>query len=130
MDDRLHVPKSAALRRLFWRSEILQVLYWLHGEGLGDVVDATTIERFLGLDARVAVEHLDQLVDDGYLLPVGTAYALSSDGLREGAQEFASAFAALTRPSHGECSADCWCHSSPEEAAACREARHEDHPHP
>ena len=27
-------PLSEALRRLFWRSEILQVMYWLRGEGL------------------------------------------------------------------------------------------------
>ncbi|CAN5389068.1 hypothetical protein BH23ACT9_BH23ACT9_31750 [soil metagenome] len=130
MDDRLHVPKSPALQQQFWRSEVLQVMYWLHGEGLGDVIDAAAIERFLGLDAEAAVTHLDRLVEDGYLLPVGTAYALSEDGLREGAAEFASSFASLTRPTHGECSADCWCHTSTEEAAACREARHEEHPHP
>jgi uncharacterized protein YoaH (UPF0181 family) len=128
--DRLHVPKSAGLQRLFWRSEILQLLYWLHGEGLGDVVDPGVVERFIGLDAQAAVEHLDRLVADGYLLPVGSAYTLSAEGLREGAAEFASAFAALTRPAHGECSADCWCHTSVEEAAACRDARHADHDHP
>jgi hypothetical protein len=128
--EHLHIPKSQALREVFWRSEILQVMYWLHGEGLGDVVDAQALERFLGVEADEAVHHLNRLVVQGYLLPVGSAYTLSEEGLREGAQEFASSFADLTRPTHGECSADCWCHASPEEASACFDARHEDHPHP
>lgn len=128
--DRLHVPKSAELQALFWRSEILQVLYWLHGEGLGDVVDAAVIERFVGVDVDTATAHMDRLVTEGYLVPVGAAYTLSEEGLREGAQEFASAFADLTRPAHGECSADCWCHASPEEAAACFDARHQGQDHP
>lgn len=101
-------------------------MYWLHGEGLGDVVDVSDLDRFLGVDSSVATTQLDRLVVDGYLLPVGEAYTLSEEGLREGAQEFASSFAELTKPSHGECSEDCWCHASPEEAAACYDNRHPD----
>lgn len=52
--DELHPPKSEALRALYWRSEILQVMYWLRGEGLGEVVDAPLLERFLGVDATSA----------------------------------------------------------------------------
>ncbi|CAN5627283.1 hypothetical protein BH24ACT15_BH24ACT15_19570 [soil metagenome] len=127
--ERLHIPKSETLRRIFWRSEILQVMYWLHGEGLGDIVDAATLDRFLGISAAEAVPHLDRLVTDGYLIPIGDTYTLSQEGLREGAAEFATSFAELTKPGHGECSADCWCHASPDEAAACFEARHEPHDH-
>jgi hypothetical protein len=74
------VPKSAALRALYWRSEILQLLCWLRGEGLGDLVDADLLERFLGVDGGTAIGHLD-------------------------------------------CSADCWCHVSTEEAAVCAAER-------
>jgi hypothetical protein len=124
--DELHPPKSEALRALYWRSEILQVMYWLRGEGLGDVIDAVLLERFLGVDAAVGVGYLDRLVADGYLDSVPGGYALSESGLAEGRTEFALSFADLTRPAHGECSADCWCHNSAEEAIACaadREAR-------
>ncbi len=117
--DQLHPPKSEALRALYWRSEILQVMYWLRGEGLGDVVDATLLERFLGVDAAVGVGYLDRLVDDGYLDAVPGGYVLSAVGLAEGKTEFALSFADMNRPSHGECSADCWCHNSVEEALAC-----------
>ncbi len=121
--DELHPPKSDALRALYWRSEILQVMYWLRGEGLGDVVDAPLLERFLGVDAEVGVRYLDRLVVDGYLNQTHGGYVLSEIGLEEGKTEFALSFADLTRPAHGECSADCWCHNSVEEAIACAEER-------
>ena len=121
--DELHPPKSTALRALYWRSEILQVMYWLRGEGLGEVVDAPLLERFLGVDAEIGVGYLDRLVIDGYLDRVPGGYAMSPTGLAEGKTEFALSFADLTRPAHGECSADCWCHNSVEEAIACAAER-------
>jgi hypothetical protein len=121
--DELHPPKSEALRAMYWRSEILQVMYWLRGEGLGEVVDAGLLERFLGVDARFGVSYLDRLVDEGYLDKGVDGYVLSESGLAEGRIEFAMSFADLTRPAHGECSADCWCHNSVEEAQACAAER-------
>jgi hypothetical protein len=121
--DELHPPKSEALRALYWRSEILQVMFWLRGEGLGDVVDAALLERFLGVDADLGVGYLDRLVVDGYLDSAPGGYVLSLSGLEEGKTEFALSFADLTRPTHGECSADCWCKNSVEEALACAAER-------
>lgn len=121
--DELHPPKSAALRALYWRSEILQVMYWLRGEGLGEVADAQLLERFLGVEADIGVSYLDRLALDGYLELAPGGYVLSEMGLQEGKTEFALSFADLTRPAHGECSADCWCHNSVEEAAACAAER-------
>jgi hypothetical protein len=126
-------PKSEALRALYWRSEILQVMYWLRGEGFGDLVDARLLEKFLGVDAVVGVQYLDKLVEEEYLLEIGGEYMLSELGAKEGALEFVAAFSDLTRSAHGECSADCWCHSSPEEADACARERaghdHDSHDH-
>jgi hypothetical protein len=121
--EQLTPPKSEALRTLYWRSEILQVMYWLRGEGFGDEVDATMIERFLGVDASIGISYLDRLVDEGYLERAGTRFRFSPRGLEEGALEFATSFSELTRPAHGECSPDCWCHASPEEAQACAAER-------
>lgn len=123
MDERLHEPKSEALRQLFWRSEILQVMYWLRGEELGEVVSPELLERFLGVQASIAVGYLDRLVTDGYLTREADGYRLSDRGISEGGAEFEAAFADLTRPAHGECSADCWCHASIEEAEACAAER-------
>jgi len=122
-EDELREPKSASLRALFWRSEILQVMYWLRGEGFGDLVDPPLIERFLGVDANIGISYLDRLVTEGYLERDGDWFTLSVRGLEEGAEEFSSSFSELTRPTHGECSADCWCHASADEADACQSQR-------
>jgi len=109
---------------MYWRSEILQVMFWLNGEGFGDLVDPPLIERFLGVEASVGLTYLDRLVEEGYLLRDGTWYSLSERGRAEGAMEFALAFDDLMRPTHGECSDDCWCHMSADEADACVAQRH------
>lgn len=117
-------PKSPALRSLYWRDEILQVMFWIEGEGFGDDVDPSTLERFLGVGAATLVPYLDRLVDDGYLEPAGAGrYRLSARGRADGSRVFAAEFAELTQPGHGECGADCWCHASPEEAQACHDDR-------
>jgi hypothetical protein len=128
MDELVQPPKSEALRNLYWRSEILQVMYWLRGERFGegehkDEASAALLERFLGVDADVGIQYLDRLADEGYLERASGHYKLSETGVKEGALEFATSFEELTRPTHGECSADCWCHSSPEEAEACAAER-------
>ncbi len=115
----VHAPKSDALRAMYWRSEILQVLFWLRGEGLGDLVDPPTIERFLGVGAEVGIAYLDRLVEEDLLHRDGEWYTLSDLGLAEGATEFALTFDELMRPAHGECSDDCWCHMSVEETEVC-----------
>ena len=111
----MHLPKSEALRDLYWRSEILQVMFWLKGEGFGDQVDVTLLERFLGVDSHIGVEHLHRLLDEGYLERVGDRYSLSAAGAREGELEFAASFEELTKPAGGECRSDPWCHDSPPE---------------
>lgn len=113
-------PKSEGLRALFWRDEILQVMFWIEGEGLGSDADPVMMERFLGLDRSLAGGFLDRLVEDGYLEHgVADRYRLSDEGRRRGARAFAEEFAEVTRPAHGECGPDCWCHASMVEAEAC-----------
>lgn len=116
-------PKSQPLRDLYWQSEVLRVMYWLRGEGFGDTVDAPMIERFLGIDGRAGVAHLEHLVSDGFVVRDGSWYALSDRGLAEGEEEFATAFSDLLRPQRGECSPECWCQVSTEEAQTCAAQR-------
>ena len=116
-------PKSETLRALYWRDEILQVMFWLRGEGFGEQVDPHLLERFLGVDAAVGIQYLDRLVEEGLLKRAGDRFELTEEGRTAGAQVFSDEFAELTKSSHGECGADCWCHSSPEESEACQAAR-------
>ena len=122
-------PKSEQLRVLFWRSEILRVVYWLHGEGLGDIVALDLIRTYLGVDdLGVDVRenlsaYLDMLVADGSLVRDGDWYALSARAMAEGEAELATAFTDLVRPVLNECNDECWCQTSAAEAEACARSR-------
>src|SRR6266487_926980 len=74
-------PKSEALRALYWRDEILQVMFWLRGEGFGDNADAPLIERFLGVDATIGIGYLDRLVEEGFLTRDAPYYRLTETGI-------------------------------------------------
>lgn len=112
-------PKHPTLRAVYWREEILGVVLWLRGEGLDDRLDADVLRRFLGVDAAKAAEHLELLVDQGYLrrLP-DERYALSQDGEEEG-ERITQLDRAVPPPTSGACGSDCWCSTSPMEASRC-----------
>ena len=99
------------------RDEILQIMFWLHGEGLGPDVAVADILRFVD-DERVVRAALGQLVEDGHLealggVDVSVRYRLTATGIREGRRRFLDEFEPyLARHAHGECgSANCDCHS-------------------
>lgn len=99
------------LEDLFWRDEILQIAYWFQGEGLGQEVTAAELRRFLTDDAPALEPYLAQMVEEGLMAAVNNGrYRLTELGQREGARRFADAFENLTKPAHGDCSADCECH--------------------
>jgi hydrogenase maturation protease len=105
----------AALAR---RDEVLQVMFWLQGEGLGPDVAAEDIVRFVDDEPAVAAA-LDWLVDAGHAERVGEragagapVYRLTARGEAEGRRTFLDEFEPyLARGTHGECgTADCACH--------------------
>lgn len=62
----------------------------------------------------------------GWLIVVDNGrYRLSDIGHKEGARRFADAFEEMTKPAHGECSADCDCQGDP---TKCKHWQ-EDHAH-
>jgi hypothetical protein len=111
------------LEALRIRDEVLQAMYWMRSEGLADAPPANELARFLAVPGETLAPYLDRFVADGYLEPIGHGYRLTEEGTRIGKRTFADEFAELTRPTHGECDDDCWCHESPEEAARCLEER-------
>jgi hypothetical protein len=117
-------PKSEPLRNLYWRSEILRVVYWLYGEGLGDLVDLDLVRQYLGVDAGEDLQpYVDLLVADGTLVRDGDWFALSARGMAEGEAQWATAFTDLVHPVLNDCDDECWCQTSPAEAEACARAR-------
>jgi len=110
---------DAALQGIYWRDEILQLMYWLRGEGLLEEVAADDLRRFLAADPGRVEERLAQLVQEGFLEPAPEAkgrYQLSALGVEEGRRRFVDEFAPfLGRESHGECGDPaCACHTSGE----------------
>ena len=97
--------------------EVLQIMFWLHGEGLGPDVSPADILRFIE-DSTAVHATLRQLVEDGFAEPrlddAGEPrYRLTALGMREGRRRFLDEFEPyLARHAHGECgSADCDCHT-------------------
>ncbi len=113
------IPKSEALRNLYWRSEILRVMYWLRGEGLGDIVDVPMVRRYLDIGLDECRLQLGGLVEEGSIVADGTWYSIAPEGLADGEVEYATLFSDLARPAHGPCSDECWCQLSTDEEAAC-----------
>jgi hypothetical protein len=108
-----------AFSAIYWRDEILQLMYWLKGEGLLEEVAPDDLRRFLEAAPERLSELLAQLVQDGYLeLGEGDTprYRLSILGLAEGRRRFADEFAALLgRESHIVCGdPECDCQTSGE----------------
>jgi hypothetical protein len=112
--------RESALESLFWRDEILQIMYWLRGEGVGATVAPRDLVGLLGLNEASIVGHLERLVAAGYVsrqTEVPATYQLSDEGVKEGGRRFADEFAGLTGQAHGECSdPDCDCRTLGPEA--------------
>jgi len=97
---------SDSLDALFWRDELLQILYWFRGEGLGEVVAPHELLPFLGAEEQLVTRYLERMADDGYVMRLGGAparYRLTELGLREGGRRFADEFSGLTGQAHYEC---------------------------
>lgn len=109
-----------------WRDEILQIMYWFRGEGLGESVTALDLVTFLGADADAIGRHLDRLSAEGCVERSGgmpARYRLTDWGIQEGGRRFADEFAGLTGQAHGECNnPDCACQSQGPDACEARTA--------
>src|SRR5215213_9703859 len=91
------------------RDELLQVMYWLRGEGLAKDVVADDLTRWMTVDAMQIHSILVALAEAGLVETVpttetaGTRFRLTEAGVKEGGRRFADEFADLTRPGHYEC---------------------------
>lgn len=111
------------LEALRVRDEVLQAMYWMRSEGIAEAPSANELARFLAVPVATLGPYLERFSADGYIEPANRGWRLSPSGVDMGKRTFAEEFADLTKPTHGECDDDCWCHDSPEEAARCLEER-------
>lgn len=103
------------------RDEILQVMYWMRGEGLAGAASAGDFRLFLepgDSDGSGLEADLEGLVAAGFLERAGPRrYRLTERGIEEGGRRFADEFAGLTAQGHGACNdPTCDCHVEGPEA--------------
>lgn len=114
--------------------EVLELLFWFEGEGLGDSATLSGIARFLTHGEDETRQALDHLVSRGDVRVLGDGpqaeFRLTDVGRREGGRRFAEEFATLLSQGHGECNdPDCDCHDDPAGAAECHARIAKSHRH-
>jgi hypothetical protein len=108
------------------RDQLLELLYWIEGEGFAGAAEVDALARFLALPADTVATTLRDLARRGEVAQdlVSGEYRLTQTGRREGARRFADEFAPLLSQGHGECNdPDCDCHTNPLGASECHSAR-------
>lgn len=113
-------------REIALQDELLQLLYWVEGEGFRDAASPAALARFLSDPGAEVRRALDRLAEHGAVTPEpdGLQYRLTERGRREAGRRFAEEFDPLLHQGHGAChDPDCGCHGDPAEAAACRSER-------
>lgn len=113
---------EASLGGIYWRDEILQVMYWMTGEGLGQEFAASDLLKFLHAEETELIENLDEMVAGGLLERIGAdKYALTLYGRQEGGRRFADEFESMLKPGHFECDdPDCDCNDPESNGEACK----------
>lgn len=87
------------------QDEILQMMYWMRGEQLGDHVTAEQLNRFLRIDGGALESALGVLIARGLITAVSDCYALTERGISEAGRRFLDEFSGvLGKEDHLSCS--------------------------
>ena len=100
--------------------EMLELLFWMEGEGLEASATLSGIARFLARPEAEAEVILSRLVQRGDVGAAEGRYSLTEVGRGEAARRFVEDFSGLVGQAHGECNdPNCDCRTSPNGAADC-----------
>ncbi len=126
MQEKKGQTNQEALDILFWREEILQVLYWMEGEGLADSVPFSRLLSLLDTTKETLLLHLEKNISAGYLqsseekISENSSMQLTPSGKKEAGGIFRNAFEGMQKGGHGECGPDCeFCYHEGEKLEDC-----------
>jgi hypothetical protein len=125
MPEKKEHTNQDAVNTLFWREEILQVLYWMEGEGLADAVPFSRLLSLLNTTSENLLLHLQKNIQAGYLttdfeINENSAVKLTPIGKKEAGGIFRNAFEGMQKGGHGECGPDCeFCYLEGEKLEDC-----------
>lgn len=106
---------------IFWQDEILQLMYWMRGEGFGEQITVTRLKKFLDAADEILVANLSELAKKDLVnFDISDFYELTAAGVKEGGRRFADEFDGMLKPGHYECNdPDCDC-NDPDSDAQCK----------
>ncbi len=126
MDEEKDITNQHAVDTLFWREEILQVLYWMEGEGLANAIPFSRLLSLLNTTNTNLLLHLKKNITAGYLkteageLNENSSIQLTPSGKKEAGAIFRNAFDGMQKAGHGECGPDCeFCYLEGEKLEDC-----------
>lgn len=117
---------NPALDELFWREEILQVLYWMEGEGLAEAIPVSRLLTLLNTSKENLLHHVQKNITVGLIQTTGgllddqSFVKLTPAGKKEAGGIFRNAFEGMQKGGHGECGPDCeFCYHEGEKLEDC-----------
>jgi len=112
---------------IYWQDEILQVMYWMRGEGFGEKVTVAELKKFLTTSDEILAANLSELAKKKLVVfDIADFYELTEIGVKEGGRRFADEFDGMLKQGHYECDdPDCDCHNP--EAVPCRAVHNHQH---
>lgn len=104
------------------RDELLQVMYWMNGEGLGTEFSLADLQKFLQGEQARLTDDLEVMVASGLVMRAPyNKFALTDQGKIEGGRRFADEFESMIKPGHFECDEpDCDCHNAETTGEVCK----------
>lgn len=130
--------KNQALDALFWKEEILQILYWMEGEELAEAIPFTRLLALLNTSSENLLYHLSKNEEAGWIfrdtdvLNETSTFCLTTAGKKEAGLIFRKAFDGMQKAGHGECGPDCeFCYHEGKKLENCVHncAENNTHPH-
>lgn len=103
---------SGDFDELFWRTEVLEAMYWMVGEGIESAVAPPDLRGFLDAPSNEIERTFAILDDDGFVRDTERGYVFTEHGEQEARRRFADEFSDIQGfdTSHTDCGPDCWCH--------------------
>ena len=106
---------------IFWQDEILQVMFWMRGEGFGRKLSVFDLQKLLNAPEATLSVNLSELAKKKLVdFDLSNTYELTDAGANEGGRRFADEFDGMLKQGHYECNdPDCDC-SDPESFGECK----------
>lgn len=103
-----NAPEGAAVREIARRDEVLELLFWMRGQGFGEALSARDLAGFLVYPEPEIAATLETLASLGAVeRRPENQYALTEAGLPEARRRFVDDFREMLAEGHGECGFSC-----------------------